>query len=80
MGYRARMTGESPAGTVVLDVDGTLIDSSYHHALAWSRAFSQCDVTVPVWRIHRSIGMGGDKLVGGGGRGRRRARARRRRP
>ena len=63
LGYRRRMTGESPTGTVVLDVDGTLIDSNYHHALAWSRAFQHCDVSVPVWRIHRSIGMGGDKLV-----------------
>ena len=33
------MTSETPTGTVVLDVDGTLIDSNYHHALAWSRAF-----------------------------------------
>ncbi len=62
-GYRGRMTGESRTGTVVLDVDGTLIDSNYHHALAWSRAFRHCEVAVPVWRIHRSIGMGGDKLV-----------------
>ncbi len=57
------MTSESSTGTVVLDVDGTLIDSNYHHALAWSRAFRHHDVTVPVWRIHRSIGMGGDRLV-----------------
>jgi len=63
MGYRGRMTDERP-GTVVLDVDGTLIDSSYHHTLAWSRAFQHSGVTVPVWRIHRAIGMGGDKLVG----------------
>ena len=51
-------------GTVVLDVDGTLLDSSYHHTLAWSRAFQHVGVTVPVWRIHRAIGMGGDRLVG----------------
>jgi HAD superfamily hydrolase (TIGR01549 family) len=57
------MTAEGPTGTVVLDVDGTLIDSNYHHALAWSRAFEHLGVTVPVWRIHRAIGMGGDKLV-----------------
>ena len=49
---------------MVLDVDGTLLDSNYHHALAWSRAFEHLGVTVPVWRIHRTIGMGGDKLVG----------------
>jgi len=49
--------------TVVLDIDGTLLDSTYHHAGAWSRAFQAHDVHVPVWRIHRAIGMGGDRLV-----------------
>ncbi len=58
------MTDHGPAGTVVLDIDGTLLDSNYHHVLAWSRAFEQVGVTVPLWRIHRAIGMGGDRLVG----------------
>lgn len=49
--------------TVVLDVDGTLVDSNYHHALAWSRAFRRYGHVVPLWRIHRCIGMGGDRLV-----------------
>ncbi len=49
--------------TVLLDVDGTLVDSTYHHALAWHRAFASHDVHQPVWRIHRAIGMGGDRLV-----------------
>lgn len=49
--------------TVILDVDGTLADSTYHHALAWARAFARADLHPPVWRIHRAIGMGGDKLV-----------------
>lgn len=48
---------------VVLDVDGTLLDSNYHHALAWDRAFTRSRIGVPVWRLHRHIGMGGDKLV-----------------
>jgi phosphoglycolate phosphatase-like HAD superfamily hydrolase len=48
----------------LLDVDGTLVDSNYHHALAWYRAFRDHDLTPPVWRIHRHIGMGGDQLVG----------------
>jgi phosphoglycolate phosphatase-like HAD superfamily hydrolase len=47
----------------VFDVDGTLVDTNYHHAVAWFRAFRRVGVTVPVWRIHRSIGMGGDRLV-----------------
>jgi HAD superfamily hydrolase (TIGR01549 family) len=49
--------------TAVLDVDGTLVDTNYHHALAWYRAFRRFDVTLPVWRLHRAIGMGGDQLV-----------------
>ena len=47
----------------ILDVDGTLVDTNYHHAIAWFRAFRRYFVTLPVWRIHRHIGMGGDQLV-----------------
>jgi HAD superfamily hydrolase (TIGR01549 family) len=47
----------------LLDVDGTLVDTSYHHALAWYRAFREHGIALPVWRIHRHIGMGGDQLV-----------------
>ncbi|MFC5176158.1 HAD family hydrolase [Nocardioides taihuensis] len=47
----------------VLDIDGTLLDSNYHHAIAWSRAFREHAVPVPVWRVHRALGMGGDRLV-----------------
>ena len=47
----------------ILDVDGTLVDTNYHHAIAWFRAFLRQDVVVPVWRVHRHIGMGGDQLV-----------------
>ncbi|MCE3267634.1 MAG: HAD-superfamily hydrolase, subfamily variant 3 [Solirubrobacterales bacterium] len=48
---------------VIFDIDGTLVDTNYQHALAWFRAFRQHDVIVPVWVIHRAIGMGGDQLV-----------------
>jgi HAD superfamily hydrolase (TIGR01549 family) len=51
------------ADTAIFDVDGTLVDTNYHHALAWFRAFRRYDVTLPVWRLHRAIGMGGDQLV-----------------
>ncbi|WP_409331752.1 HAD family hydrolase [Trujillonella humicola] len=53
----------------VLDVDGTLVDTNYQHALAWYRAFRSLGETFPIWRIHRLIGMGGDQLVAalGGG-------------
>ena len=47
----------------ILDVDGTLVDTNYHHAIAWWRAFKQHAILVPIWRIHRSIGMGGDKMI-----------------
>lgn len=47
----------------ILDIDGTLVDTNYHHAMAWNRAFRQHGHVLPVWRIHRHIGMGGDKLV-----------------
>lgn len=56
-------TVDTPVDTVVVDVDGTLVDTNYHHALAWYRAFRQFEVTLPVWRLHRAIGMGGDQLV-----------------
>ena len=49
--------------TAIFDVDGTLVDTNYQHALAWYRAFRRIDRTVPIWRIHRAIGMGGDQLV-----------------
>src|SRR5215211_7436076 len=48
----------------ILDVDGTLVDTNYHHAIAWYRAFRKSGVTPEVWLIHRHIGMGGDQLVG----------------
>ena len=47
----------------ILDVDGTLVDTNYHHAIAWYRAFRQHEKVLPLWRIHRHIGMGGDQLV-----------------
>jgi HAD superfamily hydrolase (TIGR01509 family) len=47
----------------ILDVDGTLVDTNYQHALAWYRAFRRHGIVLPVWRIHRHVGMGGDQLV-----------------
>jgi HAD superfamily hydrolase (TIGR01509 family) len=47
----------------LLDVDGTLVDSNYQHALAWYRAFRRSGIVLPLWRIHRHVGMGGDQLV-----------------
>jgi HAD superfamily hydrolase (TIGR01549 family) len=47
----------------ILDIDGTLVDTNYQHAIAWYRAFRQHGVVLPIWRIHRHMGMGGDQLV-----------------
>jgi HAD superfamily hydrolase (TIGR01509 family) len=49
--------------SAILDVDGTLVDTNYHHALAWYRAFRQHDIVLPLWRIHQHMGMGGDQLI-----------------
>jgi HAD superfamily hydrolase (TIGR01509 family) len=48
---------------VILDIDGTLVDTNYQHTLAWQRALREHGETIPAWRIHRHIGMGGDQLV-----------------
>jgi HAD superfamily hydrolase (TIGR01549 family) len=47
----------------ILDIDGTLVDSNYFHAVAWYRALRAHDHTLPMWRIHRAIGMGGDQMI-----------------
>jgi HAD superfamily hydrolase (TIGR01509 family) len=47
----------------LVDIDGTLLDSNYHHTVAWSRGFEGAGCIVPLWRIHRHMGMGGDRLV-----------------
>ena len=51
------------ADTAIFDVDGTLVDTNYQHAIAWYRAFRRYGITRPLWRIHRGIGMGGDTFV-----------------
>jgi HAD superfamily hydrolase (TIGR01549 family) len=48
----------------ILDIDGTLVDSNYFHAVAWYRAMRAHGHTLPMWRIHRAIGMGGDQMIG----------------
>jgi HAD superfamily hydrolase (TIGR01509 family) len=47
----------------ILDIDGTLVDTNYHHAIAWYRAFRQHGIVLPIWKVHTHIGMGGDQLV-----------------
>ena len=55
--------GRSDVTTVLLDVDGTLVDSNDAHARAWVRAFAEEGVDAPFEAVRRLIGMGGDKLI-----------------
>jgi HAD superfamily hydrolase (TIGR01549 family) len=57
------MPRPDPVDTAVFDVDGTLVDTVYHHTMAWAKAFAEVDVDVPLWRLHRAVGMGGDRFV-----------------
>jgi HAD superfamily hydrolase (TIGR01509 family) len=50
-------------GAVILDVDGTLVDSNGAHARAWVEAFAAHGIAVPFAHVRRAIGMGGDKLM-----------------
>jgi HAD superfamily hydrolase (TIGR01549 family) len=52
------------APAAILDIDGTLVDSNYFHALAWYRAMVAHGHQLPIWRIHRAIGMGSDQIIG----------------
>lgn len=52
-----------PRAAVILDVDGTLVDSNDAHARAWVAAFAAEGITVAFDRVRRAIGMGGDKLM-----------------
>ncbi|HEX5193886.1 MAG TPA: HAD family hydrolase [Solirubrobacteraceae bacterium] len=50
-------------GIAILDIDGTLVDTNYHHTLSWARALARHDLILPLWRIHTHIGMGGDQVI-----------------
>src|SRR6266481_3913327 len=49
----------------LFDVDGTLVDSNYLHAVTWWQALAQAGHDVPMAAIHRAIGMGSDQLLPG---------------
>ncbi len=49
--------------TVLFDVDGTLVDSNFHHVVAWHHAFLDVDREVPCWRILGLIGRSGEELM-----------------
>src|SRR4051812_48155226 len=53
---------DRPTG-VLLDIDGTLVDSNDAHARAWVRALTEAGLAVEFATVRRSIGKGGDKLL-----------------
>ena len=57
------MTTDHLRAGVLFDVDGTLCDTNYLHALAWSRALRESGEWAPMNAIHRLIGMGGEQLL-----------------
>ncbi len=44
---------------LILDLDGTLVDTVYAHILAWQLAFAEADIPIDGWRLHRRMGMSG---------------------
>lgn len=63
-GYDAAVNAETlPRPVVVLDLDGTLVDSVYQHVVAWHAAFHDVGLHVSAVRVHEAVGMGGDRLV-----------------
>jgi HAD superfamily hydrolase (TIGR01509 family) len=54
---------EPSAPAFIFDLDGTLIDSVYQHVIAWREALEQVGVSLPVWKLHRRIGMSGGLFV-----------------
>jgi HAD superfamily hydrolase (TIGR01509 family) len=57
------MSAEGRLPAFLFDLDGTLVDSVYQHVIAWRDALEQVGIELPVWRIHRRIGMSGGLFV-----------------
>jgi HAD superfamily hydrolase (TIGR01509 family) len=52
-----------PIRGVIFDLDGTLVDTNWHHVEAWRRAFATFGYDVSRDRIASQVGKGGDQLV-----------------
>jgi HAD superfamily hydrolase (TIGR01509 family) len=57
------MSAQPGNRSFLFDLDGTLVDSVYQHVLAWREALARARFDLPVWRIHRRIGMSGGLFV-----------------
>ncbi|HEX3318297.1 MAG TPA: HAD family hydrolase [Solirubrobacteraceae bacterium] len=54
---------DHPQPAFLFDLDGTLVDSVYQHVIAWREALEEVGINLPVWKIHRRIGMSGGLFV-----------------
>jgi phosphoglycolate phosphatase-like HAD superfamily hydrolase len=59
----AEQKADGPVTAALFDVDGTLADTNYLHAVTWWEAFEQAGHVVPMAEIHRAIGMGSGLLL-----------------
>jgi HAD superfamily hydrolase (TIGR01509 family) len=56
-GYSPSVTDSPCCQAVLLDIDGTLVDSNFAHVVTWAQAFAEFDAPVDAWRILHAIGM-----------------------
>ncbi|NNM96053.1 MAG: HAD family hydrolase [Candidatus Dormibacteraeota bacterium] len=54
---------ESARPALLLDLDGTLVDSVYQHVVAWREALERAGIDLSIWKIHRRVGMSGGLFV-----------------
>lgn len=59
----ARREHDHTQPAFLFDLDGTLVDSVYQHVVAWREALERVGINMPVWKIHRRIGMSGGLFV-----------------
>ena len=52
-------THESGVRALIIDLDGTLVDTVYAHVFSWQLALAEAGMPIDGWRIHRRIGMSG---------------------
>jgi HAD superfamily hydrolase (TIGR01509 family) len=57
------MSRQTSDPAILFDLDGTLVDTAYHHVISWSAVLREAGIVVPEWKIHRRIGMSGGSLI-----------------